>query len=80
VRGCERATNLKKILVKNCVAHATASRTDGRRVLFSSYHGRQWQELWLTTMQGAAPFPLTFGDFDRTQARFRQTASDWLYQ
>ena len=43
---------------------------DGRRVLFSSYHGRQWQQLWLTTMQGAAPFPLTFGDFDRTQARF----------
>ena len=43
---------------------------DGRRVLFSSYHGRQWQQLWLTTMQGAAPLPLTFGEFDRTQARF----------
>jgi TolB protein len=43
---------------------------DGRRVLFSSYHGRQWQQLWLTTMQGAAPFPMTFGEFDRTQARF----------
>jgi len=43
---------------------------DGRRVLFSSYHGRQWQQLWLTTMQSAAPLPLTFGEFDRTQARF----------
>jgi len=43
---------------------------DGRRVLFSSYHGRQWQQLWLTTIQGASPFPLTFGEFDRTQARF----------
>jgi TolB protein len=43
---------------------------DGRRLLFSSYHGRQWQQLWLTTIGGAAPLPLTFGEFDRTQARF----------
>jgi hypothetical protein len=43
---------------------------DGRRVLFSSYRGRQWQQLWMTTMDGAAPLPLTFGDFDRVQARF----------
>jgi TolB protein len=48
---------------------------DGRRVLFSSYHGRQWQQLWLTTMAGAAPFPLTFGEFDRTQARFSPDGS-----
>ena len=43
---------------------------DGRRVLFSSYHGRQWHQLWLTTVDGAAPLPLTFGEFDRTGARF----------
>ena len=43
---------------------------DGRRILFSSYHGRQWHQLWLTTMDGAAPLPLTFGEFDRTGARF----------
>ncbi len=43
---------------------------DGRRILFSSYHGRQWHQLWLTTMDGAAPLPLTFGEFDRTDARF----------
>ena len=42
---------------------------DGRRILFSSYHGRSWQQLWMTTMDGAAPLPLTFGDFDRVQAR-----------
>jgi Tol biopolymer transport system component len=48
---------------------------DGRRVLFSSYHGRQWQQLWLTTIQGASPFPLTFGEFDRTQARFSPDGS-----
>ena len=43
---------------------------DGRRILFSSYHGRSWQQLWMTTMDGAAPLPLTFGDFDRVQQRF----------
>jgi Tol biopolymer transport system component len=43
---------------------------DGRRILFSSYHGRQWHQLWMTTMDGAAPLPLTFGEFDRTGARF----------
>jgi TolB protein len=43
---------------------------DGRRVLFSSYHGRQWHQLWLTTTGGAAPLPLTFGEFDRRNARW----------
>jgi TolB protein len=43
---------------------------DGRRVLYSSYHGRQWRQLWLTTPAGAAPLPLTFGEFDRSGARW----------
>jgi Tol biopolymer transport system component len=42
---------------------------DGKRVLFASYHGRQWHQLWLTTLDGAQPLPLTFGDFDRADAR-----------
>ncbi|HKU15225.1 MAG TPA: CehA/McbA family metallohydrolase [Steroidobacteraceae bacterium] len=43
---------------------------DGRRVLYSSYQGRQWHQLWLTTLAGDATLPLTFGDFDATQARW----------
>jgi Tol biopolymer transport system component len=43
---------------------------DGKQVLFASYHGRQWRQLWLTTPRGAAPLPLTFGDFDRSNARW----------
>jgi len=43
---------------------------DGKRVLFSSYHGRQTHQLWLTTLQGAAPLPLTFGDSERRNARW----------
>ena len=43
---------------------------DGKRLLFGSYHGRQWQQLWLTTSAGAAPLPLTFGEYDRRNARW----------
>ncbi len=43
---------------------------DGKRLLFTSYHGRQSQQLWLTTSTGAAPLPMTFGDFDRRNARW----------
>jgi len=47
--------------------------------MYSSYRGRQWQQLWLTTMDGAAPLPLTFGDFDRVQARFSPDADRFAY-
>ena len=43
---------------------------DGKQLLFASYHGRQWRQLWLTTPDGSAPLPLTFGDFDRSSARW----------
>jgi hypothetical protein len=43
---------------------------DGKQVLFASYHGRQWRQLWLTTPSGEAPLPLTYGDFDRWNARW----------
>ena len=43
---------------------------DGKLLLFASYHGRQWRQLWLTTPGGGAPLPLTFGDFDRSSARW----------
>ncbi len=42
----------------------------GKRLLYSSYRGRQWHQLWLTTTDGAAPLPLTFGDFDARNARW----------
>lgn len=43
---------------------------DGQRVLYSSYQGRQWHQLWVTTLLGDATLPLSFGDFDITQARW----------
>ncbi len=43
---------------------------DGRRILFSNYHGGQWHQLWLTTADDTAPLPLTYGQFDRRNARW----------
>jgi Tol biopolymer transport system component len=43
---------------------------DGKLVLFASYHGRQWRQLWITNPTGMAPLPVTFGDFDRWNARW----------
>src|SRR5262245_21831849 len=61
----------------NCFVHEETSwranpqvAPDGKRVLYSSYQGRQWHQLWLTTLTGEMSMPLTFGDFDRTQARW----------
>jgi TolB protein len=43
---------------------------DGKRIVFSSYHGRQTHQLWLTTVDGAAPLPLTFDDDEKRNARW----------
>ena len=48
---------------------------DGKRLLYASYHGRQHQQLWLTTADGAAPLPLSFGAFDRRNARWSPDGS-----
>ena len=43
---------------------------DGRRVVYASYQGRQWHQLWLMTDSGDYPFQLTYGDFDATYPRW----------
>ncbi len=44
---------------------------DGKRVAYSSYLGRQWHQLWMTTAEaGGYPMPFTYGDFDVTSARW----------
>jgi hypothetical protein len=52
---------------------------DGKRLLYSSYQGRQWHQLWLTTPDGRSPLPLTFGDFDRRNARWSPDGQRLLY-
>ena len=43
---------------------------DGKRVAYSSYLGRQRNQLWLTTAGGGHPFELTYCDCDHTRPRW----------
>ena len=43
---------------------------DGAKMVYSSYLGRQWQQLWAMPPKGGDAFPLTYGDFDRTSPRW----------
>lgn len=49
---------------------------DGTRISYSSYYGRQWHQLWVTTAApGGYPVPFTYGDFDVTGARWSPDGS-----
>ncbi len=52
---------------------------DGTRVVYSSYLGRQWQQLWLMTSEGGDVFPLTYGEFDATAPRWSRDAKHIAY-
>ncbi|MBL8290975.1 MAG: CehA/McbA family metallohydrolase [Bryobacterales bacterium] len=43
---------------------------DGAKLVYSSYLGRQWQQLWAMPPNGGDAFPLTYGEFDRTTPRW----------
>lgn len=53
---------------------------DGKRVAYSSYLGRQWHQLWVTTMAGGGdPLPLSYGEFDVTAVRWSPDGSQLAY-
>src|SRR5262245_13822496 len=70
----------KRVLVEETTWSARPELSpDGKRLLYGSYQGRQWQQLWLTTPDGRSPLPLTFGDFDRRNARWSPDGQRVLY-
>ncbi|HKZ31935.1 MAG TPA: CehA/McbA family metallohydrolase [Vicinamibacteria bacterium] len=52
---------------------------DGRRVVYASYLGRQWHQLWLVPAEGGDAFPLTYGEFDATAPRWSPDATSIAY-
>jgi len=43
---------------------------DGKRMVYASYLGRAWHQLWVMPAQGGDAFPLTYGDFDNVNPRW----------
>ncbi|MGH9805528.1 MAG: CehA/McbA family metallohydrolase [Candidatus Acidiferrales bacterium] len=43
---------------------------DGKQLIYSSYLGRQWHQLWAIPAGGGDPFPISYGDYDNTAARW----------
>ena len=43
---------------------------DGSRMVYSSYLGRQWHNLWVMPANGGDAFPITYGDWDETNVRW----------
>ncbi|HEY2458353.1 MAG TPA: CehA/McbA family metallohydrolase, partial [Candidatus Acidoferrum sp.] len=48
---------------------------DGSRMVYSSYLGRQWHNLWLMPASGGDAFPISYGDWDETNARWSPDSS-----
>jgi TolB protein len=43
---------------------------DGKRIVYASYLGQQWHQLWTLPAQGGDAFPLSYGDFDNVAPRW----------
>ena len=43
---------------------------DGKRIVYASYLGQQWHQLWVMPSAGGDAFPLSYGDFDNVDPRW----------
>ncbi|MCU0396793.1 MAG: CehA/McbA family metallohydrolase [Cyclobacteriaceae bacterium] len=43
---------------------------DGTRLVYSSYHGRNWHQLWMLPTEVGYAMPLTYGEYDNTMPRW----------
>jgi Tol biopolymer transport system component len=43
---------------------------DGKRIVYGSYVGQAWHQLWVMPSQGGDAFPLSYGDFDNINPRW----------
>jgi TolB protein len=52
---------------------------DGSRMVYSSYLGRQWHNLWLMPANGGDAFPISYGDWDETNPRWSPDGKQLAY-
>ncbi len=43
---------------------------DGKRLVYASYLGQPWHQLWLMPSQGGDAFPISYGDYDNINPRW----------
>jgi Tol biopolymer transport system component len=43
---------------------------DGKRLVYASYQGQQWHQLWVMPSNGGDALPLSYGDFDNINPRW----------
>ena len=43
---------------------------DGKRMIYASYLGRSWHQLWVMPAGGGDAFPISYGDYDNTSPRW----------
>jgi len=48
---------------------------DGKRMVYASYLGRSWHQLWLMPSAGGDAFPISYGDYDNTNPRWSPDGS-----
>lgn len=58
----------------NWKAHPDFS-PDGKRMVYASYLGQQWHQLWLMPAEGGDAFPISYGDYDNTNPRWSPDGS-----
>src|SRR5262249_48646654 len=48
---------------------------DGKRIVYASYLGQAWHQLWVMPSKGGDPLPLSYGDFDNINPRWSPDGS-----
>ena len=43
---------------------------DGKRIVYASYLGRSWHQLWVMPESGGDVFPISYGNYDNTNPRW----------